>query len=321
VLRVERPDGEVLWEPKPERRDVLEPAVAYLVTDVLREAIARGTGTAVRQAGFQGPVAGKTGTTNDGADAWFVGYTPEVVATVWMGFDQPRPIVPQATGGRVAAPVWARMMLRFYQGRPMPKAWAPPSGVLEATIDPATGLVLASGCQSQGGARREVFLARDVPREICPWNGDPVFYVPSPEPLDEELMADLPPELTEEPADGARAEAAPAASAADEPLVPTPSPAPSATPLPEPTPTPAPAATPMPEVTPTADPTPTPPLLPGGEGRVRGATVYGFGMRSVLLIINEPGGARGAPPRPPARSARMNRAPLAARAWGCATSC
>ena len=257
VLRVERPDGEVVWEPEPERRHVLDPAVAYLVTDVLREAIARGTGTAVRQAGFQGPVAGKTGTTNDGADAWFVGYTPEVVATVWMGFDQPRPIVPQATGGRVAAPVWARMMLRFYQGRPMPKAWAPPSGVIEATVDPATGLVLASGCQTQGAARREVFLAGNAPREICPWSGEPVFYAPSPEPLDEELMADLPPEVTEEPIEGARAEAP-----SSDPAAPTPSPAPSSTPLPEPTPsaapTPVPAATPTPEVAPIVEPTPTP---------------------------------------------------------------
>jgi penicillin-binding protein 1A len=262
VLRVERPDGEVVWEPEAERRHVLEPAVAYLVTDVLREAIARGTGTAVREAGFQGPVAGKTGTTNDGADAWFVGYTPEVVATVWMGFDQPRPIVPQATGGRVAVPVWARMMRRFYQGRPMPKAWAPPSGVIEATVDPATGLVLASGCQPQGGAaRREVFLAGNAPREVCPWSGEPVFYVPSPEPLDEELLADLPPEVTEEPIEGARAEAL-----SSDPVAPTGSPAPSATPLPEPTPPPAPAPTPVPaatptrapEVTPTGEPTPAP---------------------------------------------------------------
>jgi hypothetical protein len=140
--------------------------------------------------------------------------------------------------------------------------------VIEATIDPATGLVLASGCQSQGGARREVFLARDVPREICPWSGDPVFYVPSPEPLDEELMADLPPEVTEEPIEGARAEALSPDSAA-----PPPSTAPSAAPLPEPTPPPAPtpaavpSATPTPAVkpTPSAEPTPVPAATPTPE--------------------------------------------------------
>ena len=84
---------------------VLDPGPAFLVTDVLRDAVNRGTGTAVRAAGFQGPAAGKTGTTNDGTDAWFVGYTPDVLAAVWIGFDDPRPIVPQATGGHLAAPV------------------------------------------------------------------------------------------------------------------------------------------------------------------------------------------------------------------------
>jgi penicillin-binding protein 1A len=247
VLRVERPDGKVLWAPEPERRHVLPPEIAYLITDVLREAITRGTGTAVRQAGFQGPVAGKTGTTNDGADAWFVGYTPDVVASVWMGFDQPRPIVPQATGGRLAAPVWARMMLRFYQGRPLPKPWSPPAGVIEASVDPATGLALAPGCQPQAGAaRREVFLARNAPREVCPWKGEPVFYATSPEPVDEELMAELPPEQT----DG-QPTAPPAAEPAASPPATAPSPSPSA----EPTPTPA--ATP--EASPEPTPTPTPP--------------------------------------------------------------
>jgi penicillin-binding protein 1A len=267
VLRVERADGKVLWEPEPERHSVLDAAVAYLVTDVLREAIARGTGTAVRQAGFQGPVAGKTGTTSDGADAWFVGYTPEVVATVWIGFDQPRTIVPQATGGRVAAPVWARMMRRFYERRPMPPAWTPPSGVIEATVDAATGLVLARGCQPQNGtARREVFLSGNAPREVCPWSGEPVFYVPSPEPLDEELMAERPPEVVEDAA-GLPAEPAQTASLPEEPVAseapspePTPTPAAAPTPTPESTPTPAPA--PAAESTPPPEPTPTPPPPP-----------------------------------------------------------
>jgi penicillin-binding protein 1A len=252
VLRVERPDGKVLWAPEPERRHVLEADVAYLITDVLREAITRGTGTAVRQAGFQGPVAGKTGTTNEGTDAWFVGYTPEVVASVWMGFDQPRPIVPQATGGRLAAPVWARMMLRFYRGRPMPKPWSLPSGVIEASVDPATGLALAPGCQPQdGAARREVFLAGNAPREVCPWRGEPVFYVPGSEPVDEELMADLPPEEPVIP---------PTAPPATEPAAPPQTAAPSPPPSPEATPTPAapPEASPSPDSTPSRTPTPPP---------------------------------------------------------------
>jgi penicillin-binding protein 1A len=169
VRKVSRADGKVLWEAgAPERRRVLDPGIAYLVTDVLREAVARGTGTAARQAlAADIPVAGKTGTTNDATDAWFVGYTPEVVAAVWIGFDQPRAITASATGGRVAAPVWGRMMARLAEGRPAPKAWVAPAGVVSATIDSDTGLVVEAGCEA-ASAYRELFLERHVPATACP---------------------------------------------------------------------------------------------------------------------------------------------------------
>jgi penicillin-binding protein 1A len=169
VLSVVRADGEVLWEAEPvERRRVVDPAVAFLVTDVLRDAVARGTGTAARQAlPASVPVAGKTGTTNDATDAWFVGYTPEVVAAVWVGFDQPRPITSAATGGRVAAPVWGRMMARLHEDRPAPKAWTAPAGVVRATVDSETGLRVAAGCEASY-AYGELFLRAHVPAETCP---------------------------------------------------------------------------------------------------------------------------------------------------------
>ena len=92
VVRVDAEDGRVLWQAdQPERRHVLDAAVAYVITDALQDVLTRGTGTAVRESGFKAPAAGKTGTTNDGADTWFVGYTPEIVASVWMGFDRTRP--------------------------------------------------------------------------------------------------------------------------------------------------------------------------------------------------------------------------------------
>ena len=169
VLKVVRPDGRLLWEAGPsERRRVLDPAVAFLVTDVLRDAVSRGTGTPARQAlPPEIPIAGKTGTTNDATDAWFVGYTPEVVAAVWIGFDQPRPITAAATGGRVAAPVWGRMMARLAEGRAAPLPWAMPSGVVSATVDSETGLMVAEGCEA-AYPYREVFLRRHVPAAACP---------------------------------------------------------------------------------------------------------------------------------------------------------
>jgi penicillin-binding protein 1A len=180
VTKVEGPDGAVVWQaPEPSRRRVLDPAVAYLVTDALREALVRGTGREVMQSGFRAPAAGKTGTTNDGADAWFVGYTPDVVAAVWVGFDERRPIVARATGGRLAAPVWARVMMRLYQGRRAPQGWGVPANVVEGMVDPASGMLLASGCVPFGGtAYRELFVRGRSPQSVCPTRGEVAVLQP-----------------------------------------------------------------------------------------------------------------------------------------------
>jgi 1A family penicillin-binding protein len=177
VLRVEGEDGRVLWEhPAPEPRQALDPGVAYIVTDMLRDAVDRGTGTGVRSAGYRGVAAGKTGTTNRATDVWFVGYTPDVVGTVWIGFDRPAPIGGGATGGGLAAPVWGRIMRQVYAERPAPEEWPRPAGVVTRRIDPGTGLVLADGCHPRyGGATAEVFLQGSVPVTVCPardWWGD-----------------------------------------------------------------------------------------------------------------------------------------------------
>jgi 1A family penicillin-binding protein len=169
VLRVEDEDGRVLWRSQPRRRKVLDPGVAYLITDVLGDALRRGTGIGALESGFKIPAAGKTGTTNDGADTWFVGYTPEVVAGLWIGFDRPRPIVEDATGGRLAAPVWGRVLERFYRGRKVPQAWQIPDGVVTRDVDPGTGLILKQGCSPSGGQPvRELFLETLQPAAYCP---------------------------------------------------------------------------------------------------------------------------------------------------------
>jgi penicillin-binding protein 1A len=176
VLKVERGNGEIRWQAKPpERRLVLAPGVAYLVTDALREALARGTGSAVSRSGFRAPAAGKTGTTNDGTDAWFVGYTPKTLAAVWIGFDRQRSIMQRATGGRLAAPVWARIMKRVAQGTRATADWPRPPDVIEEWTDPATGMLLSAGCRPwEGSARRELFVRGTVPVSVCPYQGEPL---------------------------------------------------------------------------------------------------------------------------------------------------
>lgn len=179
VTRIESPDGKVLWEAEVEQRRVLDPALAYLTTDLLRGVVDGGTGYGVRQAGYRGPAAGKTGTTNGENDAWFVGYTPEAVGVVWIGFDQPQSIASRGSGGRLSAPVWGRMMRPLAGSEGAKKGWRRPSGIAEARVDPASGLVLAPGCEPLGAsAETEIFLAGYSPSATCPswqppWSSEP----------------------------------------------------------------------------------------------------------------------------------------------------
>ncbi len=180
ILRVEDDNGKVLWRSEPRRHPVLDPAAAYLVTNVLEDALVRGTGNLVQQTGLHAPAAGKTGTTNEGADAWFVGYTPEIVAGVWMGFDQPHPILADATGGRLVAPAWGRMLARVYQKRSQPKPWSLPKGVVSRPVDPPTGLIVAADCNSVNAPASELFLAGKEPAAFCPGrDAPPSFGFPS----------------------------------------------------------------------------------------------------------------------------------------------
>jgi penicillin-binding protein 1A len=174
VLRVEDEQGrEVFAVGPPQVHPLIDAGVAFLVTNVLEDALERGTGTAVRAAGFYAPAAGKTGTTNDATDAWFVGYTPQTVAAVWIGFDEPRPIMGAATGGRLAAPVWGRMMRRATKGRQVPARWKPPANVVQAWVDATTGVPLAAECRyDYDDAYRELFIRGTLPEAGCPDPGE-----------------------------------------------------------------------------------------------------------------------------------------------------
>lgn len=175
VLRVEDADGNRVWESEPDRKRVLEAGVAYVVTDMLQEAVDAGTARRVREVGFRGPAAGKTGTTNDAADAWYVGYTPELVGTVWIGFDRRRTISSRASGGRAAAPVWGRLMREIQ--RVQPEDWQRPDEAVELAIDSETGLPIDEDCELEDGARdglrTELFLADADIETVCPDDGEP----------------------------------------------------------------------------------------------------------------------------------------------------
>jgi membrane carboxypeptidase/penicillin-binding protein len=120
----------------------LDPVNAYLMTEMLRAVVTEGTGTRVKALGR--PVAGKTGTTNDLLDAWFIGYTPEIAAGVWVGYDSARNLGPNETGGRTAAPIFVDYLKHALQDRPV-QDFPVPEGVVFARVDRTTGLLAAPG--------------------------------------------------------------------------------------------------------------------------------------------------------------------------------
>ncbi|HSA61664.1 MAG TPA: PBP1A family penicillin-binding protein, partial [Nitrospiraceae bacterium] len=168
VTNLVRESGETLWSPMLDRRQVASPQGTYLVTSLLRGVVDRGTGTRARMLGVQGPVAGKTGTTDGYRDAWFVGYTPDLVMGVWVGFDDERPI--KLTGSQAALPIWGELARRLIpQDQP---DFEMPSGVVQREIDPKSGQLATSQCPEK---TREVFIAGTEPTDYCSIHGGGIW--------------------------------------------------------------------------------------------------------------------------------------------------
>jgi penicillin-binding protein 1A len=154
--------GRLIEENIPQGQDAANPAVAYVLTQMLRGAIERGTGVAARSLGR--PIAGKTGTTNDFSNAWFVGYTPSIAAGVWVGHDRVRTLGRDETGARAALPIWIALMREVLKDRPA-EDFALPENVTMARVDMVTGFLANPTCP------RPVimaFLAGTEPTRFCP---------------------------------------------------------------------------------------------------------------------------------------------------------
>lgn len=139
----------------------IKPETAYLITNLLRGVIENGTGYKARKLGR--PAAGKTGTTNEYRDAWFVGYVPSLVTGVWVGYDDHRSIGPGETGARAALPIWLDFMKRVVKDTE-PEDFIAPEGIIFRQIDPKTGLLSTDRCQA---SIREAFLPGTEPRKYC----------------------------------------------------------------------------------------------------------------------------------------------------------
>jgi 1A family penicillin-binding protein len=145
IRRVEDRDGEVLYATEARERRVFSEQTAFLVTSMMADVISHGTAWRARAEGFKLPAAGKTGTTNDYHDVWFVGYTPSVVTGVWMGFDQPKPIIANGYAGELAVPLWASVMGAATDGH-KPESFKRPEGLVGVDICRVTGKRSVEGC-------------------------------------------------------------------------------------------------------------------------------------------------------------------------------
>jgi penicillin-binding protein 1A len=156
-----------------ETHEVLSPAEAFVTTELLTSVIEEGTGARAKALGR--PAAGKTGTSNQARDAWFVGYTPTLVAGVWVGFDDHRPLGPKEGGGRSALPIWIEVMKSAHAER-KPEPFPVPVGIVTARIDKATGLLAYEGEQD---AVEEVFLEGTAPTQTArpPDVADPTTFM------------------------------------------------------------------------------------------------------------------------------------------------
>ena len=163
LARVRDADGATAFEQKIEGDRVIEPQVAYQMVTMLRDAIDRGTGAPVRQLGIRFPVGGKTGTTNEFKDAWFVGFSSSVVVGVWVGYDQPQPIGAEAYGSRYALPIWANFMQRAARIR-QPAEFERPGGLAEEALCAMSYRKPVDGCPLY----TEYFKEGDqIPDRLC----------------------------------------------------------------------------------------------------------------------------------------------------------
>ncbi len=163
ILRIEDRNGTVLDEYREYREEVLPPDIAYIAVDMLKSVINEGTGEGARTMGLRIPCAGKTGTTDDYGDGWFIGFTPELVVGVWTGFSHRETMGKNKTGARVALPIWVDIMRAAYPSNTGPDFERPPN-IVESIVCTESGLLATPYCPNP---RREIFIEEGEPMRQC----------------------------------------------------------------------------------------------------------------------------------------------------------
>jgi 1A family penicillin-binding protein len=167
ILRIYDRRHQVWIENPPAASQALSPAAAFITTQMLKDVLTYGTAKSLHPFSQAHPSAGKTGTTDQYVDAWFVGYTPNLLAGIWIGYDQPRSGGKGFTGGAVAAPIWERFMTKAVASRPTVD-FPRPETVVILRVDPATGLLAREECPQ---TQDEFFISGTGPTEYCTRHG------------------------------------------------------------------------------------------------------------------------------------------------------
>jgi penicillin-binding protein 1A len=174
VERIDDQDRNVIYRSAHISAPALDPSAAWMTSQLMEEVLTRGTAASARALGFRLPAAGKTGTTNDYKDAWFVGYTSTMTCGVWVGFDQPVTIIPRGYGAALALPVWVQVMNKAAQRYP-PQDLRPAMPIERAMVCSLSNHLATSGCQAAGTAYEIDLPADKVPTAACEVHGGDMF--------------------------------------------------------------------------------------------------------------------------------------------------
>jgi penicillin-binding protein 1A len=156
ILKVTDREGNALEENRPQPKDAIRADTAYVMTSLLRGVVQRGTAT--RAAALNWPIGGKTGTTDDYTDAWFIGFDPDITIGVWIGMDQKKPIGHNVTGSEAALPVWIDVMKAWIGDRKEPPKFEPPGNIVFVSVDKS-----GSAVEGAPDAITEAFIAGTQP--------------------------------------------------------------------------------------------------------------------------------------------------------------
>ena len=175
VERIDDPEHKPIYRAAHLTLPALDPSATWMTTELMEQVLTNGTAASSRSLGFNLPAAGKTGTTNDFKDAWFVGFTSTITCGVWVGFDQPTTIISRGYGSALALPIWTQVMLKSANHYPAEELRAPVP-VQEATVCSISNAIATSGCQAAGTAYEIDLPVDKIPRGICKVHaGDPTI--------------------------------------------------------------------------------------------------------------------------------------------------